>query len=458
MPVLSATTGASLDLRRLLLYPVPHRKLFQVELVLRAMNGFEMILLLTGAAAGLWSKTAPLALGCGMLLFVIFNVLLASGTRSLLERLLTRARIREAMVLLLIAGLMLPRLLVESGVPLGWARDLVLVGLPGAPWTLAGRLLSGEATLAAVVGLCLWTSAAAVFGIRQFQRGLRYDTVAAQASAPAPDRSPMRQWSERMFRIPGLLLRDPLAALVEKELRSLARTPRFRMVFIMGFTFGLIVWLPVVIGRGASPESSIAQNFLVIVSVYAMTLLGQVTYWNAFGFDRSAAQIYFTAPQPIGRTIAAKNLAVLLFIYVEVSVLVAVAAFFHVGLSAARVAETFLVVTICSLYMLALGNLSSVHFPRGLRPERVSSGGASGRFQAVVFVLYPLALLPVFLAYVARHILGSAAIFAVLLALAAVIGAAFYWIAMESAASAAVRRRERMLNELAQGEGPVSSE
>ena len=45
--------------------------------------------------------------------------------------------------------------------------------------------------------------------------------------------------ADRFFRLPSLVLPDPLAAIVEKELRSLARTPRFRTVFIMGFTFGL---------------------------------------------------------------------------------------------------------------------------------------------------------------------------------------------------------------------------
>jgi hypothetical protein len=32
-----------------------------------------------------------------------------------------------------------------------------------------------------------------------------------------------------------------MGAIVEKELRSLARTPRYRMVFVMGFSFGLMV-------------------------------------------------------------------------------------------------------------------------------------------------------------------------------------------------------------------------
>ena len=73
----------------------------------------------------------------------------------------------------------------------------------------------------------------------QFERNLRYDATAAQAT---PDRALARPGiAERFFRMPGAV-HDPLAGIVEKELRSLARTPRFRMVFAMGFTFGLAVW------------------------------------------------------------------------------------------------------------------------------------------------------------------------------------------------------------------------
>jgi hypothetical protein len=37
----------------------------------------------------------------------------------------------------------------------------------------------------------------------------------------------------------------------------------------MGFSFGILVWLPLVIGRHGAPDSTLAKNFLVLVSVYA---------------------------------------------------------------------------------------------------------------------------------------------------------------------------------------------
>jgi ABC-2 type transport system permease protein len=117
-----------------------------------------------------------------------------------------------------------------------------------------------------------------------------------------------------------------------------------------------------------------------------------------------------------------------------------------------------LVVGISALYMMAFGNISSVQYPRALTPERVSQGGASGRFQALVFLLYPIALTPVFLAYLARYAFESETAFAVILALAAVIGGVLYWFGMESAIKTIATRRERILAELSRGEGPVSSQ
>ncbi len=261
-----------------------------------------------------------------------------------------------------------------------------------------------------------------------------------------------------MYRLPGRLWRDPLAAIVEKELRSLARTPRYRMVFVMGFSFGLMIWLPLILGARSDGHSVLADHFLTVVCVYALTLLGQVSYWNCFGFDRSAVQIYFLAPQPLRATLVGKNIASLAFIYLEIAILTAITSLFRVGLGAGEVLETLVVVAVSALYMLAMGNVSSVQYPRGLSPTRVSQGGASSRFQALVFLFYPVALLPVGLAYLARYAFNSVAAFYAVLGLAAAIGAGVYSMAMDSSVRAALTRRERMIRDLTTAEGPVAAE
>jgi len=56
IPVLMVSTGASLDLKRLLVYPIPAHRLFGLEVLLRLSTGVEMILVLIGASAGLMAN------------------------------------------------------------------------------------------------------------------------------------------------------------------------------------------------------------------------------------------------------------------------------------------------------------------------------------------------------------------------------------------------------------------
>jgi ABC-2 type transport system permease protein len=466
VPVITVSMGSGLDLRKLLVYPVPHGQLFFVEILLRVIAGAEMIMVLAAGSFGLVQNphtggphVVP-GLALAVLLIVLFNVLLASGMRSLLERLLTNRKLRELLGLIFLSLYVVPRLLVYAGVRRqAFDRPLYLIGLVALPWAAAAHVAfpfgPSDARWMALLFLCGWTLLAGWFGRAQFERNLRYDALAAQATpiSDAPSRG--QAFRERLYRLPSLFLPDPMAAMVEKELRSLARSSRFRMVFIMGFTFGLAVWVPTMVTRGASGRS-VPEYFLVVVCVYALTLLGQVSFWNCFGFDRSAAAIYFIAPQPILAAIAGKNIASLIFVYLEVAILSVVSMAFRLASGWGNVAETFVVVGICSLYMLAIGNLSSVHYPRGLSPERVSQGGSSSRFHGMIFLLYPFTLVPVFLAYVARWALRSQLAFVLVLAIAAIIGGVVYWIAMESAVHAAGRRREAILQELSKTAGPVA--
>jgi ABC-2 type transport system permease protein len=454
VPVISGSMGSALDLRKLLVYPAPHGRLFLVEVLLRAATGAEMLLVLLGGFVGLIGNgTARLA--AALLLFVAFNLLLAAGLRSLVERLLSRRRVREVMFLLLLLAATAPRLLILSGdvkSPESLDRFAAPIQSIFAPWGAAGVAALGPAPGLAFLILASWTGLAAWFGRAQFERSLRFDFSAAESgSANVVVKDKVRG----LWYWVSLLLRDPLAAIVEKELRSLARAPRFRIIFVMGFSFGLMIWLPFVLGGKSERSDTIGQNFLTVVCVYALTLLGQVSYWNCFGFDRSATQIYLAAPQPIRLVLIGKNIASLVFVYADVLVLTALSLLLRAVSSAGKVIETLLVVSVCALYMLAFGNISSVRYPRPMQPGRVGSGGTTGRLQALIFIFYPLALLPVFLAYLARYAFDSEAAFLAVLTLAAILGAVLYWQALDSAVETIGTDRERMLAELSRGEGPI---
>jgi ABC-2 type transport system permease protein len=460
MPILSASMGSALDMRKLMAYPVPHRTLFKVEVLLRLTTGAEMVMVLLGSMAGLFrnpSASGWLALPA-LVIYIAFNLLLASGTRSLLERLLSKRKVRELLVFLIFMVWMVPRFLFATGrspqLPEEWLR---LLDTAAWPWTAAAWAALGRSEFGALLSLGVWTLAAAWFGRTQFERNLRFDATAAQATPLRNGTGPWQAAVEAFYRFPARWLRDPVAAIVEKELRSLSRTPRYRMVFVMGFSFGLMVWLPMILGNRTNRNSALSHHFLTVVCVYALTLLGQVSFWNCFGFDRSAALIFFAAPQPLNKVLAGKNLAALVFIYMEVFILAGVTTLFGVNFGIPQLLETLLVIGVCSLYMLALGNISSVQYPRGLNPERVSQGGASNRFQALIMLLYPLSLLPVLLAYAARYGFGSELAFYLVLGFAAAVGGAFYWIALESAVTSAYKHRERIIRDLSNNDGPVAS-
>ncbi len=462
VPVLSASMGSSLDMRKLVAYPIPHRTLFLVEVLLRLTTGIEMLLVLAGTAAGLIQNpsngwlSAPGVLAALAILSAC-NLLFSSGMRSILERLLARRRVRELLAVFMVCVWMAPRLLVESGFRLKSLGPVApVVQAFGLPWTAAAHAALHQSTVSSLLALSAWTALAAWFGRRQFERGLRFDAIAAQAT-PSARKSGLEPIRERFYRLPGLIWRDPVGAIVEKELRTLTRTPRFRMVFVMGFTFGLMMWLPLVIGRHGNRDGTLAHYFLTVVCVYSLTLLGQVTYWNCFGFDRSATSLYFSAPQPMSAVLVGKNLASVVVIYSELVVLTGVTLIFGMLTNWEQWIEAVVVIGICSMYVLAIGNYSSVQYPRALHAERVSQGGSSSRFQGVIFLLSPVALLPVLLAYLARYALDSALAFWVVLGFAAAIGAAVYKMGLDSAVQTAGRRREQILQELSKGEGPVIS-
>src|SRR6185503_14234594 len=84
-PMVSASLGASLDMRKLRVYPIPHRHLFFVEVLLRLTTAIEMLIALAGGAIGLARNPeagGPAAIPrtfLALLLFAVFNLLLASG-------------------------------------------------------------------------------------------------------------------------------------------------------------------------------------------------------------------------------------------------------------------------------------------------------------------------------------------------------------------------------------------
>ncbi|MBV6430246.1 MAG: hypothetical protein IANPNBLG_00355 [Bryobacteraceae bacterium] len=454
IPILMVTSGMSLQLKRLRVYPIPHASLFGLEVLLRMTTAVEMILLFCGATGGLLlSPRLPFWYAGAFVPYLLFNLFMSAGIRDLITRMLALRRFREIMVFFLLVLAALPQLFLRVDLPPGWRHYLDRMPVLVWPWSATAKLIAGDWNWHYVAASLSWMLIAYAFGRRQFERGLGFDEEAARSAGN--EGASGERWAEWLFRLPAGWLGDPLAALVEKELRTLVRSPRFRIVFVMGFSFGLLVWLPMMFGGKKSPF--LQAHFLVIVCAYAMMLLSEVSVWNVLGFDRSAAQIYWLAPVRAGQMLVAKNLATVIFVTVEILIVSAVCLLFRMPVTPLLFFESFFVCIVMLVLLMAIGNLSSLRYPRPVDPNQNWKRGSASRFQAMLLFVYPVLGLPFILAYFARDRWESDLAFYTILAVTALGGAIAYGFSIESASKTARQRKEFILTTLGGGEGPVSS-
>jgi ABC-2 type transport system permease protein len=467
IPLLMAAAGAALDLRKLRAYPIRDTHLFGIEVVLRATAALEMLLILCGAAAGIaLNPVLPVWGALAVVPFIAFNLCVSLGVRDIVSRLLSRRRIREIVAVGFVAIWLIPQILAyRAGAAEGprprprggpgrapeWLNDFLQGNLwPGFPWTATSNLLQSSDVLLSLPVIAAWCAAAAVFALWQFRRTLAFDPQAAgsRGSGPREGAGPL----EGFYRLSGILP-DPLGSLVDKELRYLARSPRFRLVFLMGCTFG--IFLTRTMMRSAFGDWG--PGSLAAASLYALLLLGEVCFWNSFGFDRSAAQVYFLAPVPFTRALLAKNIASSVYITIQIMIMMTVYALFRFPLTLYRVAEVFAVTAVVALFLLSIGNMISVHNPRAMNPQASMRSGAAGRTQALLLLAYPAAFAPAALAYLAAWAFDTRLAFFAVLAVVAAIGALVYKVTLEAAAERASQHRESILAALSQTDGPIAA-
>lgn len=458
-PVMLASSGAYMDVRRLLVYPIPPGQLFGLEVALRLSTGLEMLLVLLGACAGLvWNPKLPLWTVVPLIVFGAFNLLLASGLKTLLERLLQWKWVREILVFGFLGLMVIPQLVVMKGLPPTVVAQVKQVSAVTwlFPWKAAGHLSSGHWSWGPAAVLAAWAVGAYWFARTQFARSLRLEESSATA-APKVDR-PGRSRLEWLYRAPALLFADPLAALIEKELRVLVRAPRFRLILLMACTMGQLLWLPIGLRRGAG-DGFVSSNYLTLSMSYALLVLSDILIWNVFGFERGAAQAWFVTPVNLKVVLRAKNLVAVFFLGVCLAVVTAIVAILPVRVTLPQFGEAVAVLAVSATMLIAVGNLASVYFPRAVDPTQAWRNTSAGKVQAFMLLVYPLVSIPITLAYVARWATDSEAAFFGVLAVDLLIAATVYWVATDSALEASELRKEEMISTLtaSQREGPIST-
>lgn len=448
MPLAMASMGGMLDIRKLKAFPVASGDLFRLELLLRTLLFAEMPIVMLGCMIGLL-RNPSLPKWCALvpLLFAIFNISLGAGIKDLVLRLMGRKGIREFFVLAVVLIVALPSLLARRGMPKELEHLVDFIPLNFLPWVAAGQAALATRGGAPWAVLLVFVISAWFFGRWQFDRSLNFDSDAARSGENRETRSKF----EFFFTWPNRIFPDPLAALIEKEIRFLSRVSRFRTVFLMGFSFGLIIWLPMVT-RGSTGWMS--QNFLVAVSGYSLLLLSGVCFYNCFGFDRSAAQSYFVLPVQHSVVLLAKNITTIFFVIAEITLVVLACILFQMPVTAPKVLEAICVCIVMTLFLLGLGNITSTQSPRSMNPNDSWKNGSAKAGWAALFV-YPLIMLPVGLAYLARWAFRSDAAFFIAIGCGVFLAASFYWVSLSTAAETMEKKREEMLTLLSQTDAPV---
>lgn len=464
VPLMLATAGVGLEMKKLVVYPVPHSQLFLLDALLRISTGMEVMIMLTGASVGvLLNRRLPWWSVLAFLPYAAFNMTFAAGVREVLTRIMARRFLREIVMFLFVLIGALPQFIVTAGdrlerFPALSKLRVVFQAVQEVstflPWTATANWATGHLGIRVLLTVAFWTVGAYVFGRWQFERGLRFDAAAVQA-APELDAPPSRL-SELLFGWPGRIFPDPLAAMIEKEYRTLARAPRFRLVFFMGFSFGLLLWLPMLM-RASETASFLQDNYLTFVAAYALLLLGDVCLWNIFGFDRSAAQAYLVTPIKLRTAFVAKNLAALTFVLLEVSIVVVVCLVFRLPLSVSKILPAYLISTLMSFTLMSAGNLTSVYYAQPVNPQKSLRSKPRAKTQGLLMVIFVVAAGMSGLSYLAEFAFDSRLAFYGVLGVLGVVVAIAYRVSLDSAVEAAFERRELLISALSQNESIVSA-
>jgi ABC-2 type transport system permease protein len=202
---------------------------------------------------------------------------------------------------------------------------------------------------------------------------------------------------------------------------------------------------------------SFGPSFLTAAGGYTLLMLGEVSIWNIFGFDRSAAQMYFVAPVPFSQVLLAKNLAAAIWIAMAQATTTLLCLAFGFPVTLSLVAETAAVTTVVALFLLSVGNYVSVSAARPTDPLASTRSRSAGGVQVLVIFLYPVLFIPPALAYFARWAFDSQLAFYGILAVMAAIGATVYYFALDVSTEVAGQKKESMLTALSATHGPISS-
>ena len=332
VPLFTLSTGWSLQLNKLQIYPVSNSAFFRIEVLLRITTAPEMIFVILGSFIGLLRHPdLPFLSAFALLLFIPLNLFLSLAVREIILHSFERNRFRELFAILMISISILPQMLLRTGLGHKVSPYFLSVAYnPFTPWQNTATLSLGKLSLFEAACLLCWLLASYWLARLLFIRSMSFEDATGSGSAGlvfAAEKKPQAKAFNGLANLLNRLFSDPMAALVQKEITSLIRMPRFRISFGMACIFSVLIFIPIAWNSLSQGNNAFMHNnFLSVVTLYGLLMLSDVLLLNIFGLDRSATQIYFVTPISLAIVIKAKNLTAILFLAIQaLGVLVVVA-------------------------------------------------------------------------------------------------------------------------------------
>lgn len=454
-PVALASFQEPVDLSLLLRFPVSFGSYVLEYLVFGLFDASSILggICLFGIWTGLVLARPGLAgwAALAAILFAAFNLLLTRMIFAWLDRWLAQRKTREVLgmvflVLILGAQVLNPALYQQHGTPsqktlatlmhvARTANSVQRALPPGLSGVTIGEAARGRLALAAgsLGALTLYALAAG---------SLLCVRLRAQYRGESLGEAPRRTANSEEARRPGFDLSGPVGAVVEKELRYLARSG----VMLYSLVAPLVMLL--VLGRSGTGASFASQYSLPVGVAYGFLGLTRLIY-NSLGGEGSGIQLYFISPTPIRTIMLAKNIVHLVLFAAELTIVCTIL-IFRFGLPDAPM----LAATVCWLIFalpsqLAAGNLLSITMGYRMTLTRMSrEQGATGN--GLLSLLIQLLLFAVGAGvYLTLAHFGHARLAAPIFLLLAV-GSISAWIrGLAGADGLATRRRDVLIENLA---------
>jgi ABC-2 type transport system permease protein len=456
-PVVLASFQEPVDLSLLLRFPVSFGSYVLDYLVFGLFDASSILggFCLVGICTGMVWARPELAGWAAVtaILFAAFNVLLTRMVFAWLDRWLAQRKTREVLgmvflFLILGAQALNPGLYAKHGQPSRQTLATMLhvahvanrvqrVSPPGLAGVAIGEAERGQAALAAAAlgGLALYALAAG---------SLLCVRLRAQYRGESLGEAPQRAAKAEAARRPGFDLSGPMGAVVEKELRYLARSgvmlyslvAPLVMLFILGRS-----------GNAAAPGFG-ARYALPIGIAYGFLGLTRLVY-NSLGGEGAGIQLYFMSPTPMRTVMLAKNVVHLVLFAVELAIVCTIVVF-RFGLPDTQMlAATFCWLLFALPVQLAAGNALSITMGYRMTLTRMSrEQGATGN--GLLSLLIQLLVFATGAGvYFALLHFGEAQLAAPVFLVLAVGGATAWVRGLKNADAMAARRRETLIESLA---------